>query len=257
MRGTYRREPEVRIALRFNPPPGWPVPPAGWGPPPNWQPDRAWPPPPYGWPLWIDDGTGWPTQIGGDSREAPAPQARVRSTAPGLGSWVRAHKKSSVAVSVIGAMLLIGSLDPGDGPTKDFDAVALSVPGLQTTPAPGDKAPPAGLTSVPEAENTSPAPPPVPAVTVAPPVKQAAVPLRPAVRSAAPKVVVKAQARPADTPKPAHPRDKCDAAYPTICIPPNSPDLNCPDIAYTNFKVLAPDPHGFDREGDGIGCERR
>jgi micrococcal nuclease len=36
-------------------------------------------------------------------------------------------------------------------------------------------------------------------------------------------------------------------------------DLSCPDIPYTNFRVLwnvpDPDPHGFDRDRDGIGCE--
>lgn len=47
----------------------------------------------------------------------------------------------------------------------------------------------------------------------------------------------------------------CDAAYPTVCIPPPPPDLNCMDITERNFVVLTPDPHGFDRDGDGIGCE--
>jgi hypothetical protein len=47
----------------------------------------------------------------------------------------------------------------------------------------------------------------------------------------------------------------CDPAYPTVCIPPPPPDLDCGDIPYTNFTVLAPDPHGFDGDNDGIGCE--
>ncbi|HXQ39403.1 MAG TPA: hypothetical protein VN843_35715 [Anaerolineales bacterium] len=47
----------------------------------------------------------------------------------------------------------------------------------------------------------------------------------------------------------------CDPAYPTVCIPPPPPDLDCGDISYRNFQVLAPDPHSFDREGDGLGCE--
>jgi hypothetical protein len=46
--------------LRFNPPPGWPVPAKGWVPPPNWQPDPSWPPAPPGWPLWIP--VGYPTE---------------------------------------------------------------------------------------------------------------------------------------------------------------------------------------------------
>jgi hypothetical protein len=47
----------------------------------------------------------------------------------------------------------------------------------------------------------------------------------------------------------------CDPAYPTVCIPPPPPDLDCPDIPYRNFQVLAPDPHNFDRDSDGLGCE--
>jgi hypothetical protein len=47
----------------------------------------------------------------------------------------------------------------------------------------------------------------------------------------------------------------CDPAYPTVCIPPPPPDLDCSQIPYRNFKVLPPDPHGFDGDHDGIGCE--
>jgi len=41
--------------MRFNPPPGWPQPPAGWVPPPGWTPDPAWPQLPEGWKLWLPD----------------------------------------------------------------------------------------------------------------------------------------------------------------------------------------------------------
>ncbi len=47
----------------------------------------------------------------------------------------------------------------------------------------------------------------------------------------------------------------CDNAYPTVCFPSPPPDLNCDDIPYEDFLVLPPDPHGFDRDKDGIGCE--
>ena len=43
------------MAHRFNPPPGWPVPPTGFHPPAGWRPDPSWPPPPPGWQLWVDD----------------------------------------------------------------------------------------------------------------------------------------------------------------------------------------------------------
>lgn len=39
--------------LVFNPPPGWPTPPAGWKPPKGWSPDPDWPEPPPGWQLWV------------------------------------------------------------------------------------------------------------------------------------------------------------------------------------------------------------
>ena len=47
----------------------------------------------------------------------------------------------------------------------------------------------------------------------------------------------------------------CDPSYPDVCIPPYPPDLNCGDIPYKNFKVVGSDPHGFDGDNDGIGCE--
>lgn len=56
-------------------------------------------------------------------------------------------------------------------------------------------------------------------------------------------------------PAPPPPAANCDASYPTVCIPPYPPDLDCGDIPYRRFQVLAPDPHGFDGDNDGIGCE--
>jgi hypothetical protein len=48
----------------------------------------------------------------------------------------------------------------------------------------------------------------------------------------------------------------CDPSYPDFCIPPPPPDLDCPDVApRVNFTVIGDDPHGFDVDGDGIGCE--
>jgi micrococcal nuclease len=47
----------------------------------------------------------------------------------------------------------------------------------------------------------------------------------------------------------------CDPSYPDVCIPPPPPDLDCKDVPFRNFRVLPPDPHNFDRDKDGIGCE--
>ncbi len=56
-------------------------------------------------------------------------------------------------------------------------------------------------------------------------------------------------------PPPPPPEDECDPAYPDVCIPSPPPDLDCDDIPYRNFVILPPDPHYFDGDGDGVGCE--
>jgi hypothetical protein len=59
---------------------------------------------------------------------------------------------------------------------------------------------------------------------------------------------------PPGPPPPPPPVGNCAPSY-----PPPPPDLNCADIPYTNFTVLwdvaDPDPHHFDGDHDGIGCE--
>lgn len=47
----------------------------------------------------------------------------------------------------------------------------------------------------------------------------------------------------------------CDSSYPDACISSPPPNLNCKDISDKDFEVLPPDPHGCDRDEDGIGCE--
>jgi micrococcal nuclease len=58
---------------------------------------------------------------------------------------------------------------------------------------------------------------------------------------------------PISTPKPGG--GNCDPSYPDVCIPRYPPDLDCGDIPFRFFTVRPPDPHGFDAEGDGVGCE--
>jgi len=60
---------------------------------------------------------------------------------------------------------------------------------------------------------------------------------------------------PTDSSPPAPPRSGCDPSYPGVCIPPYPPDLDCADVPYKRFKVVGTDPHGFDGDRDGIGCE--
>lgn len=60
-------------ALQFNPPPGWPKPPAGWVPPAGWKPDPTWPDPPEGWQLWLSGSAEQP------SATQPAAPAAIMS----------------------------------------------------------------------------------------------------------------------------------------------------------------------------------
>ena len=69
---------------------------------------------------------------------------------------------------------------------------------------------------------------------------------------------------PAPTPAPATPpaseptlppQADCDPSYPDFCIEPPPPILGCGEIFFINFTVLPPDPHGFDEDNDGFGCE--
>ena len=49
----------------------------------------------------------------------------------------------------------------------------------------------------------------------------------------------------------------CDTSYPDFCIAPawEVGDLDCVDIGVGWFTVYQPDPHGFDADFDGYGCE--
>jgi hypothetical protein len=56
--------------------------------------------------------------------------------------------------------------------------------------------------------------------------------------------------------------ENCDSSYPTLCIPPNTGNsLNCKDVLPAkNFPVINEDsdddPHDFDGDKDGRGCEK-
>jgi micrococcal nuclease len=68
------------------------------------------------------------------------------------------------------------------------------------------------------------------------------------------KATAKPTARPTAKPT-APPASNCDSSYPGVCIPPYPPDLDCGDVTYRRFDVIGSDPHGFDGDGDGLGCE--
>jgi hypothetical protein len=60
--------------------------------------------------------------------------------------------------------------------------------------------------------------------------------------------------RPATT-RTSPPARACDPSYPDFCIPPPPPDLDCPDLSRQGFTVVGADPHRFDADNDGLGCE--
>jgi hypothetical protein len=45
----------------------------------------------------------------------------------------------------------------------------------------------------------------------------------------------------------------CDSNY-TGCVPAYPPDVNCPQVDGP-VQVIGSDPHGLDRDGDGVACE--
>jgi len=103
------------------------------------------------------------------------------------------------------------------------------------------------------AQATPPTPPTIylPIVAVPPPTPTASPTLEPTATSEP--VVPTATSGPA--PSPTSNAARCDPSYPTVCIPPPPPDLDCGDISYRRFRVIGSDPHNFDTDNDGVGCE--
>jgi hypothetical protein len=91
----------------------------------------------------------------------------------------------------------------------------------------------------------TPPPPPPPTTTVAPPSTSATTTQTTPTATTSPPTTTTAA--------------NCAPSYPDVCIPPPPPDLDCKDIPYRNFRVIYtvpdPDPHRFDADHDGTGCE--
>jgi len=49
-------------------------------------------------------------------------------------------------------------------------------------------------------------------------------------------------------------RANCDPSYPSVCVSSPPPYLGCEDLSVSKFKVFGSDPHGFDPDDDGFGC---
>ncbi len=145
-------------------------------------------------------------------------------------TWVK------VVFGVIGALVAVGAIGnlvegDADAPEVTIRTATATVASTTTDVVASPTTEPAVAATEPPAQPTA-APP-----TLAPPRPTVAViqPLVPAVPTAS---------------------GNCSPAYPDVCIPPPPPDLTCKQIPQRRFRVLPPDPHGFDgSDGDGIGCE--
>ncbi len=155
------------MAARFNPAPGWPVPPEGWTPPEGWQPDPTWPPAPEGWQFWVEDDLAAGAAPATAAMPAvppapPAPGAPVGGPQPGgpgsvppaqyatyqQGSGEPPTKKNNlvwiIPVAVIlllgvvfGALALSGVFGDDDEPTAATTRTAAPTPSAEpTTPEP-------------------------------------------------------------------------------------------------------------------------
>jgi endonuclease YncB( thermonuclease family) len=136
------------------------------------------------------------------------------------------------------------SVTPSPAPTPESTAVPFVATPSPTATAPASPTPtPSPMptpnpTATPSPPTATPTPSPTATATPAP--------------TASPTPAPTATAAPTVAPTPAA---NCDPSYPTVCIPPAPPDLNCGDIPFRRFQVLPPDPHGFDGDNDGVGCE--
>lgn len=90
----------------------------------------------------------------------------------------------------------------------------------------------------------------VPLVPTPPPTTTTITPTQPPIIPTIPPVTTAAVPPTTTTPS-----GGCHPSYPTVCIAPPPPDLDCGQIPHRRFTVLPPDPHGFDGNKDGVGCE--
>lgn len=105
-------------------------------------------------------------------------------------------------------------------------------------------------------------PTPVPAATAAP--TNPPVPTAPPMPTAVPVVLATAEpptiVPPTSVPQPAPtavpaPVAQCDSNYSGVCVPVVGYDLDCKDIPAKRFQSTGSDPHGLDRDKDGVACE--
>lgn len=114
--------------------------------------------------------------------------------------------------------------------------------------------PPPTATATARPPEPTPVPPAPPTPTTAPPTVAPVVPTATTVRVPPTATRTPTRPPPPPTPTPTPKAANCHPSYPTMCLP-GAPDLDCADVPQRAFPVLPPDPHRFDADKDGIGCE--
>lgn len=99
------------MSVRFNAPPGWPVPSSSWAPGDDWMPDPSWPTPPRGWTFWVVDHRSGPTAgDAGTPRFGTPPRSTAATSATTAaaygtdrGSWLASLRSRAATESLVAA----------------------------------------------------------------------------------------------------------------------------------------------------------
>ncbi len=126
------------MSVRFNAPPGWPIPLPSWAPGDDWMPDPSWPAPPHGWTFWVvvDEQRGRArSRRARRQRLRHRPRELARGPArPGLGRRargrsVRRRPRAACAPSRAGQLLAAGrAAGTRPGWTSEVDVLLRVAP---------------------------------------------------------------------------------------------------------------------------------
>jgi hypothetical protein len=248
--------------MRFNPPPNWPQPPAGWSPPPDWVPDPSWPQPPSDWPLWIadDETVVLPYRVAGSRGQSTQPWYRRTVSIVLLlifffpvGMvllWLRPDwslRRRGIITAITGLVVIIAVASSNPPPTATTALSPTAVGGTVSSshaPASSQPAVPAPVVT----KSRTPATSAPPKTTAAAPVHTVAAPVH---TSAAPVY------------KPPAPAPTTKAPQPPAPAPTTAPAESCHPLTdsgkcYEPGEYCRDDDHGvsgIDADGDAIQCE--
>lgn len=134
---SSRREAlgRVRVAVRFNVPPGWPTPPLSWTPEEDWLPDPEWPEPPEGWSFWSTalEGGGSLSVADRAALEAELELAEPGSYGCSVVSWWTAAAEFAVPSPVPSEPVPSEPVATAPEPVREAPAIAPVVPHRTTT----------------------------------------------------------------------------------------------------------------------------